>query len=213
MKTKDYHLFSYDLGLDYPAGIAWDGAYIWISDIRTNVLVKIDPNTGQECFRWNTPVERPTMIGWYAGKLLQVSEVSWKLYSTTPGHSSITPLRSIREVRTPFYGMAASEDFLWILGPDTPYYPVLGNRIYKLEIKTMDVLNDFATPSYGSRGLFYWDNRLFSLDSGKSRLYVLDADNGMITDLLRLLPAIYCRLSMTALFSGRSMWWKNVWYD
>ena len=73
-------LCDYKLNIDFPTAIAWDGSYLWLADIRENVLIKIDPADGKEVIRWKSPVQRPLMILWHKQELLQLSEETWKLY-------------------------------------------------------------------------------------------------------------------------------------
>ena len=89
------------------------------------------------------------------GELELIKQKFHKISILEQKNSLDCDLKKFIGIKTPLYGIAANNKFLWILEPDTPYYPVSGSKIYKIELMTMDIINDFQSPSYGCRGLFF----------------------------------------------------------
>lgn len=164
---------------DRPTGLAWDGQYLWVADIGTNRIYKLDPLNGNVVLSFPGPTNATINGLTWDGQYLWCSDngdnnIIYKL-ETDSGkavHSFKAPTGSPR-------GLAFDGKYLWYQDSATDF-------LYKIDTLSGTILQSFEAPSGNNRGLAWDGKRLWSSDKEYDELYLIDTT---YQSIIRILPS------------------------
>ena len=168
--ATDDTVYSFPTPGTWPAGLAWDGQYFWVSDIDDAMIYRLD--TVGSIMRSFAPPDNfgSGDLEWADGHLWFVSEVEGLLYAldTLTG----APLRSfvLPDTGTPRpspWGLTSDGQYFW--------HSQYGNaRIYKLDPANGQVLFSFPPPTSSILGIAWDGFYLWGVDISSLTIYVMN---------------------------------------
>jgi hypothetical protein len=158
------------------AGLTWDGAFIWLADIWSGNIYRMDPSDGSVVSSFVAPARYPTGLAWDGISLWVVCEQVATAYKLDPSDGSV-----ISSIHLPGYGESDPNsacitwdgEYLW--HADYTHY-----TIYKLDPSDGSVVSSFASPSFGPSGLTWDGAYLWHSDYLTDTIYKLDPSDGSV---------------------------------
>ena len=158
------------------AGLTWDGTNLWLADIWSGNIYKIDPSDGSVISSFTAPTSYPTSLAWDGTNLWVVCEQAATAYKLDPSDGSI-----ISAIHLPGYGESDPNSacitwdgaYLW-------HADYTHNKIYKLDPSDGSVVSSFASPGSGPSGLTWDGTHLWHSDPGADTIYKLDPSDGSV---------------------------------
>jgi hypothetical protein len=177
----------YALPADRPAGLAGSGGKLWVSDLRSGSILEVETTTGTVVRTFPAVVDRPLVICADEKNLWQYDEQTREVMRTDQRTGETFPFGAVGGgINLPVCGLASNGSHLWILTPDFPYFPIKKNVVHKLELPWKLQMASFDAPSYGSKGLFFDGNYLWTADDVKSEVYMFEPSKGTVVDIIEV---------------------------
>lgn len=170
--------FSLD-DVDKPGGLAYDGRLIWVADRVRMALVGLDPATGEEADRLESPGPWPTGLAWDGRHLWVADRTTERLYGI-----DLQRRLTVREVPAPSgsQGMAFDGRYLWVAD---------GKELHQVTVEDGTTIVSHRAPAWDGEGrgsdtlgLAFREGALWVSDRLRDRIYRVDAETGMVTDML-----------------------------
>ncbi len=183
-----------------PTGLTWDGQNLWVADIGTNRIYKIDSQTGVVLSSFASPQNSVINgLAWDGTNLWCTDNGDAnRIYQLNILDGSI--LRTIQLNTGSPRGLTFDGVNLW-------YQDSAEKTIYKLDLQSGTVLKSFTSPGGYNRGLA-WDGKyLWSTDRDKNEFYLIDTLRQSVFQIINA-PGAY---SYGITFDGGYIW--NVDYD
>lgn len=153
---------------DYPAGITWDGQYLWIVGYNNHRIYKVDPDSCQVIHWILTPASSPQGLAWDGSYLWHVDTGTDTLYRLDPQTGNVIYSRSIGSIS----GTPIDLDFVQgeIYMVDGAAKRIVKFNPYSGQLTTPPIIGLPGTSPYG----LAWDGQnLFLSDFGTDRIYLL----------------------------------------
>lgn len=158
------------------AGLTWDGANLWLADIWSHTIYKIDPSDGSVISSFSAPADYPTGLAWDGAYLWVACEQAATAYKLDPSDGSV-----VSSIHLPGYGefdpnsacITWDGEYLW----HTDY---TSYTIYKLDPSDGTVVYSFASPGSDPVGLTWDGDYLWHSDCGTDTIYKLDPSDGSV---------------------------------
>ena len=164
---------------DRPTGLTWDGQYLWVADIGTNQIYKLDPADGKVVLSFQGPINATINGLTWDGRHLWCSDngdnnIIYKLDADSGKvvHNFKAPTGSPR-------GIAFDGKDLW-------YQDSATNFLYKIDTLSGSILQSFKAPAGNNRGLVWDGKQLWSSDKEYDELYQIDT---MHQSIIQILPS------------------------
>ncbi|GEM_PF-6345315 len=163
-----------------PHGLASDEDTLWVSDYENDFIYRFDqsdPVPTQLPFAPGNP-RRLTLneeiLGGVLTQILYVStnDIIYRLNASTG--VILSQFSSPSPSSTSFQGLAIGQNTLWVASRGTD------DRIYRYDLTTQDWSGFFSAPGSNPRGLSFYDNSLWNVDSNDDLLYRLSPTNGSV---------------------------------
>jgi hypothetical protein len=170
--------FSVD-GVDKPGGLAYDGRLVWVADRVGLALVGVDPATGEEADRLESPGPWPTGLAWDGRHLWVADRTTERLYGI-----DLKRRLTVREVPAPSgsQGLAFDGQNLWVAD---------GKELHQVTVEDGTTIVSHRAPAWDGAGrgsdtfgLAFREGALWVSDRVRDRIYRVDAETGMVTDML-----------------------------
>ena len=158
--------------------LAWDGTYLWICDLVSDKIYKIDPETGDKKMQFNSPGNYPQGLTW-DGTYLWNSDAGdpWtdKIYKINP--STGTKLETL-DAPSGCYaqGLAWDGSYLWLADASN-------DKIWKLNPDNGYVVSSIEAPE-NPNGLTWEGTYLWVAGTDTDTHYLLDPSDGEIIDYI-----------------------------
>lgn len=158
------------------AGLTWDGTYLWLADIWSGNIYKIDPSDGSVISSFAAPTDYPTGLAWDGTNLWVVCEQAATAYKLDPSDGSV-----ISSIHLPGYGegdpnsacITWDGEYLW-------HADYTHDTIYKIDPSDGSVIFSFASPGPGPSGLTWDGAYLWHSDYITDTIYKLDPSDGSV---------------------------------
>jgi sugar lactone lactonase YvrE len=159
----------------HPAGMTFDGQFLWLADHQTARLDQIDPHSGKVRRSLPAPGFDPRGLAWDGKLLWCVDAGESRLYG-------INVQTGIAEKTLESYspapaGLAFDGQFLWLVDNQA-------QRILKINRTDGMMHENIPTPSDKSQGLTFDGNYLWVADPGENMLFRVDPANGMVVTII-----------------------------
>jgi hypothetical protein len=175
-QTEPYNEL-FDLAIDKPGGLAFDGELLWVADRVGLELHGLDPNTGEELAALPSPGPWPTGLA-FDGELLWVADRNRnRLFGVDIGNQLV-----VRELESPEgpLGLAFDGEYLWVAD---------GKRLHQVTTEDGTTIVSFNAPPWSGEGrggeqlgLAYHAGALWVSDRKSDRLYRVDPGKGEVLD-------------------------------
>jgi hypothetical protein len=165
--------------VDKPGGLAFDGELLWVADRLEMQLVGVDPQSGEEKARVESPGTWPTGLA-FDGELLWVADRARdRLFAVDLEQELV-----VRELPAPSgpLGMAFDGRYLWVSD---------GKQIHQVTTEDGTTIVSHSAPAWSgqgrgtqSLGLAFHEGTLWVSDRNRDRVYQVDPETGMVLDLM-----------------------------
>lgn len=171
-------LESIPVALNTPTGLTWDGSHLWVADLESGTLNKIDPASGKILKTVNAPGYFPMGLAWDGEKLWVVDKVDKTAYGFNPT-SGITSAALPLDTEFP-RGIGWDGKALWV---DDARDGVLT----RLDDSDGSTYKSIDSPTANGRrgeeiGLAFDGRNLYVADRLTDRIYRIDAEHGVVLD-------------------------------
>ncbi|MFO7880073.1 MAG: transglutaminase domain-containing protein [Bacteroidota bacterium] len=195
-------------GTDFPTGLCYDGASLWMADRKLDKIIQIDPETGEHTGSISSPAYWPMGITHDGENLwcidikggIPLAEnyngIAYKLDDATGNilHQINLPCKKPT-------GLTWDGTYLWVADD-------AGNQIIQFSPEDGTTIKSFKAPAGNSMGLTFDGTYLWVSDRGNDEIYMMSPETGevlLITDA----PGDYSR---GLAWDGEFLW--NVdWQD
>jgi len=171
--ATDDTVYSFPTPGTWPAGLAWDGQYFWVSDIDDAMIYRLD--TTGSIVRSFAPPPGSNGSGdleWVDGHLWFVSESDNILYELdtltgTPLHSFLLPTGAQA------WGLTWDGQYFW-------HSQYVNARIFKLDPANGQVLFSFPSPASLVLGIAWDGCYLWGVDISSGTIYVMNPPDSSV---------------------------------
>ena len=154
-----------------PYDLAWDGTYLWNTDVGTNLIYKLNPDTGATVDSFAAPAGNTRGLT-FDGTYLRCSDITTDLiYKLNPETGAV-----ISSFATPdgnVGGLTWDGTYLWCCDFNT-------NKIYKLNPETGAVISSFVLPATSPSGLAWDGTYLWCVDYTLDTVWKLNPVTGAV---------------------------------
>jgi len=171
-------LKSIPVTLKAPTGLTWDGSHLWVADLESGTLNKIDPASGKILKTVNAPGYFPMGLAWDGRKLWVVDKADKTAYAYDP--ASGTTLSALPLDAAFPEGVGWDGKALWVDDART-------GVIARLDDSDGSTYKSISSPTaHGRRseeiGLAFDGDYLYVSDRMANKIYRLDAKSGDVLD-------------------------------
>lgn len=174
-------------------GMAWDGKYLWVADLKTDTLYALDPEKGAVVRKLPAPTFRPVGLAWDGEQLWCVCGEEEKIYRLRPQDGLVT--RTIDAPAQRPAGIAWDGKYLWLVTKAE-------NQIHQISPDDGTTIRFFLAPSKSPQGLTYDGRYLWVSDRISNRIYMVSPERGEVIIMFDA-PAPYA--------DGLAWDGKNLW--
>jgi len=164
----------------YPASIANYNDGIWIADIETAKLILIEPESGLIKKQLNANVRRPQTISWDGEFLWIYDELTQMLFKKRLSDNTDYYYGAVPSVNLPYLGISCYGKTLYLISPDQPVFTVFNNKISIIKFPRQIKAETYDAPTHSCRGLYYFNDYLWTLDVENAEIFCIHPDTGTI---------------------------------
>lgn len=170
---------AFDVAVDKPGGLAFDGELLWVADRVAQKIRGLDPKTGRERASIESPGPRPSGLA-FDGELLWVADRSRALLFGIDLERQLV----VREVPSPAdpQGLAFDGEHLWVAD---------GTKLHRVTTEDGTTISSFDAPTWAGDGrpteelgLAFADGWLWVSDRQRDALFRVLPDTGEVVDQL-----------------------------
>ena len=167
------------LPLKTPMGIAWDGDGMWLCDLSTSSICKIDIATGKITERLDAPGISPSGLAWDGSKLWVLDSSDKILYALVPSEKKTVKAIEL-ESGSP-QGLGWDGKALWIVDARS-------GKIEKIDTADGTTITSINSPTSGSSkrteeiGMAFSGSKAWVSDRVTDTLYELDMRGGDVVN-------------------------------
>ena len=163
----------YNSPIIMPTGVAFDGEFLWISSSRTNIIIAVNPDTGEVVKNFTNPISSPWGLAWDGSFLWVDDSHTLRLYQINVTSGSI--VTSIKAPGINPSGLTWDGENLWVSDFAT-------ERIYQVNPSDGSILGSFDTPTPGRipSGLAWDGDTLWVADVSISYVMEIQPSNGQV---------------------------------
>lgn len=181
-----------------PTGLAFDGKYLWNCDRKTDMIYKIDPETGKTIDSLSSPGYRPVGLTW-DGKYLWCTDAEENLIFQIDPKTDMTIKTLSSPTKAP-EGIAWDGKHLWVVDDGS-------DQIQQISTDDGTTITSIPSPSFDPCGLAFDGKYLWVSDRIKNMIYMVTPDKGEVI-LIFDTPGPYSR---GLAWDGKYLW--NVDYQ
>jgi hypothetical protein len=181
-----------------PAGLTFDGQYLWVSDLSSDRIYKLNPQNGEILSSIAAPGSDPTGLAWDGSYLWCIDRYVDKVFQLSSTNGSV-----MKE----FYISTNSPRGI-TFGDSCLFYQESGDRkIFKLDTVSGQILDEFTSPSGANRGLTWDSHSFWSADRTLNEACQIDPVRKKVVNIIPL-PGTY---SYGLAWDGTYLW--NACYE
>ena len=159
-----------------PTGLAFDGKSLWLADIFTDKIYKINPTDGKVLKSFDSPGSHPEGLAWDGEYLWHIDSGEKAMYRLDPETGrALTILES---------NSGNPRDLAW----DGEYIWIIDHRediLLKVSAKDGMMVQYFPSPALEPAGLTFDGKYLWVTDRGEDRIYLVNPDDGLCLSSFR----------------------------
>lgn len=163
----------YNVPLDRPTGLAFDGEALWISSAKNHLICAVDHKTGVIIRKFTAPISAPWGLAW-DGRFLWVADFqALRIHQV-----NITSGKVVSSIKAPGItstGLAWDGTNLWLSDFSE-------HMIFKIDHLNGSVLQSFRTPksSYNPSGLAWDGSSIWVADLSASYVFKVEPSDGTV---------------------------------
>ncbi|OGD13291.1 MAG: hypothetical protein A2V76_01395 [Candidatus Aminicenantes bacterium RBG_16_63_14] len=159
-----------------PAGLTFDGTYLWLADDYTDKIYKIDPETGKVVSSFESPGHHPEGLAWDGKCLWHIDSGERLLYRLDPATGTAL---SILESNSPNpRDLTWDGEYLWIAD-------FKSDTLLKVSPVDGMMVQTFPSPAGEPTGLAFDGKYLWVSDRSEDRIYLVNPADGLCLSSLR----------------------------
>ncbi len=181
-----------------PTGLTFDGLHLWLADIYTDKIYKIDPETGETLQSFDSPGHHPEGLAWDGQYLWHIDSREKSMYCLDP--------QTGRTLRVLEVNSSHPRDLTW----DGKYIWIIDHRqdiLFKVSPQDGMMVQYFPSPASEPAGLTFDGQYLWVTDPSEDRVYLVNPSDGLCLSSLRA----YGPFSYGLAWEKDSLW--NVDYE
>ncbi len=159
-----------------PTGLAFDGQNLWLADIYTDKIYKINPESGKVLKIFDSPGHQPEGLAWDGRHLWHIDSGEKALYKIDPETGrALTILES---------NSSHPRDLAW----DGEYIWIIDHRqdiLLKVSAEDGMMVQYFPSPAREPAGLTFDGQYLWVTDRSEDRIYLVNPADGLCLSSLR----------------------------
>jgi streptogramin lyase len=159
-----------------PTGLAFDGKNLWLADIFTDKIYKINPEDGKVLKSFDSPGSHPEGLAWDGEYLWHIDSGEKSMYRLDPETGkALTILES---------NSANPRDLAW----DGEYVWIIDHRqdiLLKVSPEDGMMVHYFPSPALEPAGLTFDGKYLWVTDRGEDRIYLVNPADGLCLSSFR----------------------------
>jgi len=175
------------------SGLAFDGRDIWMADLRTDRLIRIDPVSGKGTASIPSPGFWPTGLAWDGKNLWSIDQKQAKIYRVDAADGCILQVIDA-PTRSP-EGLAWDGKNLWISDSKA-------KEIIEIDPEDGTAIRTLPAPDRSPQGLAFDGRFLWSADRLSDEIYMIDPASGAVI-LTASSPGPYPR---GVAWDGQTLW-------
>lgn len=176
-----------------PTGLAWDGQFLWLADLKSDTLYVINPADNRVVRRMAAPTFRPLGLAYDGEGLWCVCGEEQRLYRIRLSDGLMTKsLESPVEKPT---GLAWDGQYLWLAGR-------ANQEIHQISTVDGTTIRSFPSPARYPQGLTFDGRYLWVADRISDRIYMVSPESGDVI-LMFDAPAPY---AYGLAWDGQRLW-------
>jgi streptogramin lyase len=181
-----------------PTGLAFDGESLYLADMFTDKIYKIDPETGTVLKSFDSPGHHPEGLAWDGKYLWHIDSGENYMYRLDP--ESGEALSILESNSSHPRDLAWDGEYIWIIDH---------RRDILLKVSPEDgmMVQNFPSPAKEPAGLTFDGKYLWVTDRGEDRIYLVDPSDGLCLSSFRA----YGPFSYGLAWDGTTLW--NVDYE
>lgn len=159
-----------------PTGLAFDGKNLWLADIFTDKIYKINPRDGKVLKSFDSPGSHPEGLAWDGEYLWHIDSGEKSMYRMDPETGrALTILES---------NSGNPRDLAW----DGEYIWIIDHRqdiLLKVSAEDGMMVQYFSSPALEPAGLTFDGKYLWVTDRSEDRIYLVNPDDGLCLSSFR----------------------------
>jgi transglutaminase-like putative cysteine protease/sugar lactone lactonase YvrE len=160
-----------------PTGLTWDGSHLWLADLDTARLYRLDPVTGKVVTSLEAPGYQPLGLAWDGTRLWVVDALDGTAYAVDPASGLTTRALPLDTARVK--GIAWDGSALWTVDAHA-------GVVSRLDEEDGTTFASFPSPMANERGdelgLVFDGSQLWVSDRLTDTIYRVDPDSGGVLD-------------------------------
>ncbi len=156
---------------NHPAGLAFDGQYLWSSDVRSDSIYKLDPENGQVLSAIPAPGYKVSDIT-YDGKYLWCLDIEENLIYKLDPKTGITEKTIWAPCERP-RGMAYDGKYLWLSD-------IRGDMVMQISTEDGTTIKEFKAPAGNVHGLAFDGTYLWAADRITDEIYLIEPEHEVV---------------------------------
>ncbi len=159
-----------------PTGLAFDGQHLWLADIYTDKIYKINPESGEVLKSFDSPGHHPEGLAWDGQYLWHIDSGEKSMYCLDP--------QTGRTLRVLESNCSHPRDLAW----DGKYIWILDHRqdiLLKVSPEDGMMVQYFPSPASEPAGLTFDGKYLWVTDRSEDRIYLVNPSDGLCLSSLR----------------------------
>lgn len=154
-----------------PGGMATDGKYLYIVDSKSDLIYKIDPNTGAIVAEFPAPGHKPKGLA-YDGKYLWMADAEEGVILQIDPETKINAKSLWCPAQEPA-GLAWDGRYLWLADSQA-------DKLLQVSTEDGTTIKEMKSPSGNPTGLAYDGTYLWVADRGTNRIYMVWPKTGEV---------------------------------
>jgi transglutaminase-like putative cysteine protease/glutamine cyclotransferase len=179
-------------------GLTCDGSYLWVADYKTDLIYKLDPESGVVLHQIPSPGFWPMDLAWDGQYLWNADYKQKCIFKIDPADGTI-----LAKIEAPCEfpeGLAWHDNTLWV-------GDAMNNTIMKIDLSDGTDVKEFWGPARAVNGLASDGQYLWSSDRYMDEIYMIDPESGEVINIIDS-PGPYSR---GLAWDGNYLW--NVDYQ
>jgi transglutaminase-like putative cysteine protease/glutamine cyclotransferase len=202
-------LESFNTPYSSPAGLTFDGKFLWIADFKADKLSCVNPETGEIIKEISSPGFWPAGLAWDGESLWNVDRKKKKICKINPEDGSIIFVIDAPSENPE--GLTWDGNTLWVCDSKS-------KEIMKIDMSDGTAIEKFTAPANSAQGLAFDGKYLWCADRLSDEIYMIDPKNGEVLMVVKS-PGPYPR-GLT--WDGKYLWnvdyqndkiYKLIWRD
>ena len=159
-----------------PTGLTFDGQSIWLADIYTDKIYKINPESGKVLKSFDSPGHKPEGLAWDGQYLWHIDSGEKSIYRLDPQTGKA--LKILESNSSHPRDLAWDGEYLWIIDHRQ-------DILLKVSAEDGMMVQYFPSPAREPAGLAFDGKYLWVSDRSEDRIYLVNPSDGLCLSSMR----------------------------